>query len=313
MRSARRASGVALLLALSACVAPRQAAAPLPAATELSPTPRPNIQLPASPSPSAGFAFTGTMSQGGMLIGTAPRGTVSLTLDGADVPMANDGRFLIAFGRDHGPTATLIASRPDGAGVTEHLTITPGVYRIEALPIPKYQQPEAEFLKIRAGELAQIKAARVAAVTTRSDGWQQHFIWPVTGRISGAFGAQRVYNGEKGSFHSGEDVAVPTGTPVRAPADGVVILAATGDPFTLEGHLLMVAHGMGLDSAFLHLSHIDVKVGDVVKQGQVIGESGMTGRATGPHLHWALTWRGERIDPKLVAPAMAAVSSRAAP
>ena len=138
----------------------------------------------------------------------------------------------------------------------------------------------------------------------RSDGWQQHFQWPATARISGLFGAQRVYNGEKGSFHSGIDLAVPQGTPIRAPADGVVLLAATGDPFTLEGHLLMIGHGMGLDSAFLHLSHIDVKVGDVVRQGQVIGESGMTGRATGPHLHWALTWRGERIDPLLVAPPM---------
>ena len=244
------------------------------------------------------------MSQGGMLIGTAPRGTVSLTLDGADVPLVSDGRFLIAFGRDHGPSATLIASRPDGTDMTQHLTITPGTYRIEALPIPKYQQPEAAFLKIREGELTQIKAARAQAAIIQSDGWRQSFVWPAIGRVSGAFGAQRVYNGEKGSYHTGEDIAVPTGTPVRAPADGVVILAATGDPFTLEGHLLMVAHGMGLDSAFLHLSHIDVKVGDVVKQGQVIGESGMTGRATGPHLHWALTWRGERIDPKLVAGAM---------
>ena len=107
-----------------------------------------------------------------------------------------------------------------------------------------------------------------------------------------------------GSYHSGIDLAVPQGTPIRAPADGVVLLAASDDPFTLEGHLLMIGHGMGLDSAFLHLSHIDVKVGDIVRQGQVIGESGMTGRATGPHLHWALTWRGERIDPLLVAPPM---------
>jgi murein DD-endopeptidase MepM/ murein hydrolase activator NlpD len=199
---------------------------------------------------------------------------------------------------------------PDGSFENEDLTITPGTYRIEALPIPKYQQPEAEFLKIREGELAQIKAARAQAALVQSDGWRQSFVWPVIGRVSGAFGAQRVYNGEKGSYHTGEDIAVPIGTPVRAPADGVVILAATGDPFTLEGHLLMVAHGMGLDSAFLHLSHIDVKIGDVVKQGQVIGESGMTGRATGPHLHWALTWRGERIDPKLVAGVMDAQPPR---
>jgi murein DD-endopeptidase MepM/ murein hydrolase activator NlpD len=81
----------------------------------------------------------------------------------------------------------------------------------------------------------------------------------------------------------------------------VVLLAATGEPFTLEGHLLMVGHGMGLDSAFLHLSRIVVQPGETVRQGQVIGYSGKTGRATGPHLHWALTWRGERIDPKLVA------------
>ena len=247
------------------------------------------------------FAFRGAMSQGGMLVGIAPAGTVSLTLDGADIPLTSDGHFLIAFGRDHGPNATLIATRGDRTTVVDHLTIAPGTYRIEALPIPKYQQPEAEFLKIRKGELDQIAAARAQAATLVSGGWQQIFQWPTIGRVSGAFGAQRVYNGEKGSYHTGEDIAVPIGTPVRAPADGIVILAATGEPFTLEGHLLMVGHGMGLDSAFLHLSHIDVAVGDHVRRGQVIGESGMTGRATGPHLHWALTWRGERIDPKLVA------------
>jgi murein DD-endopeptidase MepM/ murein hydrolase activator NlpD len=285
--------GAALLLALAGCVAPSQAVEPAMAPAPVMPV-----------TSSAGFSFRGTMGQGGMLIGTAPAGTTALALDGAAVPLASDGRFLIAFGRDHGPTATLVATRADGTAITDPLAIAPGTYRIEALPIPKYQQPEAEFLKIREGELAQIKAAREQAAVIQSDGWRQAFIWPVHGRISGAFGAQRVYNGEKGSYHTGEDVAVPEGTPVRAPADGVVILAATGAPFTLEGHLLMVAHGMGLDSAFLHLSHIDVKVGDQVKQGQVIGESGMTGRATGPHLHWALTWRGERIDPKLVAAGM---------
>ena len=272
----------------------------------------PTAEMAVAPSPSGAahdFSFRGAMSQGGMLVGTVPAGTISLTLDGADIPMTPDGRFLIAFGRDHGPGATLVATRGDRTTVVDHLVVAPAVYRIEALPIPKYQQPEAEFLKIRGGELDQIKAARVQAATLVSDGWRQMFQWPAIGRVSGAFGAQRVYNGEKGSFHSGEDIAVPTGTPVRAPADGVVILAATGAPFTLEGHLLMVGHGMGLDSAFLHLSHIDVAVGDHVRRGQVIGESGMTGRATGPHLHWALTWRGERIDPKLVAGAMPAAAA----
>ncbi|NIJ34438.1 M23 family metallopeptidase [Sphingomonas oligoaromativorans] len=286
------------LLALAACAASRpQAKAP----TEPPPAPRPAVQLPVAPaSGGTSFSFKGAMSQGGMLIGTAPGGTISLVLDGADVPLGADGRFLIAFGRDHGPTATLTATRRDGTTVVDHLAVAPREWRIESLPIPKYRQPPAEFLRIRAGELAQIKAARVQAASIVSDGWRQSFIWPANARVSGLFGAQRVYKGEKGSYHSGLDLAVPQGTPIRAPADGVVLLAASGDPFTLEGHLLMVGHGMGLDSAFLHLSHIDVKVGDVVRQGQVIGESGMTGRATGPHLHWALTWRGERIDPLLV-------------
>jgi biotin carboxyl carrier protein len=309
-RSARTlAGGAALILGLGGIAPAAPPSSRPPVISDCCLMPRAVTSPGVAVSRSMSFVFRGAMEQGGMLIATAPASTTALTLDGAAIPLDPDGRFLIAFGRDHGPAATLVATLAQGGAVTDTLTITPGTYRIEALPIPKHQQPEAEFLKIREGELDQIEAARRQAAVIQSEGWRQAFIWPAIGRISGAFGAQRVYNGEKGSFHSGEDIAVPTGTPVRAPADGVVILAATGDPFTLEGHLLMVAHGMGLDSAFLHLSHIDVKVGDVVKQGQVIGESGMTGRATGPHLHWALTWRGERIDPKLVAGAMSPISS----
>ena len=240
-----------------------------------------------------------------MLIGTVPAGATGLSLDGAAVPIAADGRFLIAFGRDHGAAATLIASFADGGAVVDRLTVSPRDWRIESLPIPRGTSPSPEFLARRAGETARIKEARVRAEAVQSDGWRQQFQWPVIGRISGLFGAQRVYQGEKGAYHSGLDVAQPTGTPVRAPADGVVLLAARDDLFSLEGHLLMIGHGMGLDSAFLHLSQIDVVPGQVVRQGQVIGRVGMTGRATGPHLHWALTWRGERIDPLLVTPPMA--------
>ncbi|MGB3803799.1 MAG: M23 family metallopeptidase, partial [Sphingopyxis granuli] len=146
--------------------------------------------------------------------------------------------------------------------------------------------------------LAQIRAAR--AVQADSDGWRQTFRWPATGRLSGFFGSQRVYQGKPGSYHSGTDVAVPAGTPFRAPADGVVVLAAAV-PFTLEGHLLIVDHGMGLNSAFLHCQRLDVAVGDRVAQGQVLGTVGRTGRATGPHLHWGLMWRGARLDPGTLA------------
>jgi murein DD-endopeptidase MepM/ murein hydrolase activator NlpD len=151
----------------------------------------------------------------------------------------------------------------------------------------------------RRPELAQINAAR--QVNADSDGWSQPFIWPVKGRISGRFGSQRIYGGVPASYHSGIDIATgESGTPYVAPADGVVVLAAQ-TPFSLEGYLLIIDHGMGLNSAFLHNSKLAVRKGDVVKKGQYIGNIGSTGSATGPHLHWSLKWRDTRLDPLLFA------------
>ncbi len=138
-----------------------------------------------------------------------------------------------------------------------------------------------------------------------SQGWRQTFLWPAVGRISTLFGSQRIYAGEPGAYHSGIDIARPTGTIVLAPADGVVILA-TPRPFTLEGNLVLIDHGMGLNSAFMHLSRIDVKLGERVHRGQPIGAVGRSGRATGPHLHWGLRWNDARLDPLLVAGPMPA-------
>ncbi|ODP37785.1 M23 family metallopeptidase [Sphingomonas turrisvirgatae] len=255
----------------------------------------------------ADFSFDGPMIQGGTVLGTAPSRAVRLTFNGSDVPMAPDGRFLIAFDRDAGPTAEIVATRPDGSIVRRTLQVQPRAWRIERLnTLPRVSQPSAEFARRRPAELAQIAAAR--AVNAASQGWRQRFIWPATGRISGLFGAQRIYKGEPGAYHGGVDVARPTGTPVLAPADGVVILAAAS-PFTLEGRLLMIDHGMGLNSAFLHLSRIDVQAGDIVRQGQPIGAIGMTGRATGPHLHWGMRWRDAKIDPLLLAGPMTPAAS----
>lgn len=259
-----------------------------------------------APVPQAdGFAFDGAMIQGGTVLGKAPSGTTILRFDGAPIPLAKDGRFLIAFDRDAGPSAELVAILGDGREVRRTLAVSPRAWQIERLDtLPKYSQPAEAFLKARKPELAQIGAAR--EIHTDAQGWRQSFLWPVTGRISGLFGSQRIYKGgEKGSYHSGVDVARPTGTTVLAPADGVVILAAD-HPFTLEGNLLMIDHGMGLNSAFLHLSRIDVKLGEHVRRGQPIGAVGMSGRATGPHLHWSMKWRDARIDPLLVAGPMPA-------
>lgn len=241
----------------------------------------------------------GPAQQGGYVLGWAPPGTVRLTLDGTDVRLAPDGRFALGFGRDQLATATVMAVLADGRPVQQTVQVAPRQWQIENLPtLPRFSQPSAEFLARRAPELQQIEAAR--KTSSASTGWRQRFIWPARGRISGVFGSQRIYAGEPGVPHNGVDVAGGMGGPVIAPADGVVILAAQS-PFTLEGHLLMIDHGMGLNSAFLHLSRIDVKLGDVVRQGQPLGAIGMTGRATGPHLHWGMRWNDARIDPALLA------------
>lgn len=284
----------AVLLALAGCVGPR-AAPPPPAAV---------VQAKAPVLPPARFELSGPREQGGVLLGKAPLGTVQLAFNGVAIPIASDGRFLIAFDRDAAPAAELVATRSDGSVAREPIAVAPRAWRVERLPtLPRISQPSEEFQRRRPPELARIAAAR--AKETGAEGWRQVFRWPATGRVSGLFGAQRIYRGEPGSYHGGVDVAKPTGTPIYAPADGTVILAAAA-PFTLEGNLLMIDHGMGLNSAFLHLSAIEVTEGQAVRQGQLIGRVGATGRATGPHLHWGLTWRGARLDPLLLAGPMPA-------
>lgn len=245
------------------------------------------------------FALTGQLTQGGWARGKAPVGTRALSYNRRAVPLAPDRSFFIAFDRDAGPRAELLAELADGTTTRGALTIAPRAWQIERIPIGPRPgtPPNEEYARRRAGETAQINAAR--AVDHMVDGWRQKFIWPVYGRVSGRFGSQRIYNGTPGSYHSGMDIATgASGTPFVAPADGVVILAAASS-FSLEGRLLMIDHGMGLNSAFLHCSAHAVKVGDVVRQGQFIGRIGATGRATGPHLHWSIKWREARLDPLL--------------
>lgn len=294
MKRARRwSAGVALLVVLGSCVAAPERPAPL-AVTAPSPPANP------VPPPLGDFVLSGSMSQGGLIIGTTPAGTRSLSLDGVPVPLAPDGRFIIGLDRDAGPQATLVAQADDGRSVTRALTVAPRAWHISRLAsLPKYPVPLPRFEQVRPGELAQINAARQQE--TGAQGWREAFHWPAIGRISTMFGSQRIYrNGEPGAYHSGTDIAVPEGTPVLAPADGVVVLASS-QPFTLEGNLLIIDHGMGLNSTLMHLSRIVVPVGARIARGQLVAYSGSTGRATGPHLHWSLRWRGAKIDPTLVA------------
>ena len=228
-----------------------------------------------------------------------PPGTAALSLSGTPVMIAGDGRFFIAFDRDSPLTLQLTARLSDGHSVSRTITVSPRAWQLERIALgPKPGTPPSEeYARRRSGELALINAAR--SVDHLVDGWRQRFIWPVYGRLSGKFGSQRIYNGTPGSYHSGLDIATgASGTPFVAPADGVVTLAAQ-TPLSLEGRLLMLDHGMGLNSAFLHCSAHAVREGDLVRQGQYIANIGKTGRATGPHLHWSIKWREFRLDPLL--------------
>lgn len=244
------------------------------------------------------FGFSVEAIQGGVMIGDAPAGTRSLSFDGEIVPFDEDGKFIIAFNRDAGQAANLVATLDNGETLRQFINIAPRNWKIEHVSINRRATTQsAAFLARRGPELEQINAAR--AVHSGSKGWRQSFVWPAKGRISGQFGSQRIYNGDPGSYHSGIDIAAPAGTYFVAPADGVVTLAAAS-PFTLEGNLLMIDHGMGLNSAFLHGSEILVKPGQGVKRGEAIGRIGSTGSATGPHLHWSMKWKQARIDPILL-------------
>lgn len=288
----RRAQRFALLVAIAAgstAVVPLVA---LRAAQPVAPV------APAAPPRAVTLPFVGELTQGGWLRGTLPKGVRSLSLDGIPVRVAADGGWFVAFDRDAGPQAVLRVSYANGTIGEQRIAVAPRAWRIENVNIArKPGGPSEAFMALRRPELARIEAAR--SLATDAQGWRQHFVWPIKARISGRFGSQRIYRGEPGAYHSGLDLAPGgSGATFVAPADGVVILAAE-KPFTLEGNLLMLDHGMGLNSAFLHCSQILVKEGDHVKQGQIIGRIGMTGRATGPHLHWSIKWNEARLDPLL--------------
>lgn len=275
------------------------AAAPLPAAPPV------QASATADPAPAAGavggIQYRGRLTQGGWIRGSAPRGTRAVTLGGTVLPLAPDGTFFAAFDRDAPASLTLAVTADSGFSLATELAVAPRQWRIESVNVAKRpgKLPDAEFKARREAELRRIGAARARG--SQTDGWRQTMSWPAAGRISGEFGAQRIYRGEPGAYHAGIDLAAPQGAEIRAPANGVVTLAASDVPFTLEGHLLILDHGMGLTSAFLHCSDLVVHEGDTVVQGQLVGHVGMTGRATGPHLHWALAWQGRRLDPRLFA------------
>lgn len=241
--------------------------------------------------------FEGAMVQGGLVIGNAPRGS-SVKVDGEPVMVSQTGRFLVAFEREQTKALLVEVGLPDGGRIERRLEPRGrefDIQRIDGLPQDKVTPPESVLTRIRE-EARQARQARERR-DTRTD-WANGFDWPLTGPITGVYGSQRILNGEPRNPHWGIDIAAPNGTPVQAPAAGIVTLAHPDMYFS--GGTLFIDHGHGLVSAFLHLEAIHVEVGDVIERGQLVAEVGATGRATGPHLDWRMNLGDVRIDPALL-------------
>lgn len=243
------------------------------------------------------IVFPASVPQGALVLGKVPPGS-KVRYAGRDLRVSGYGTVVFGVGRDEPGPLELEIKRPDGIRDAAQIVVTPRQWpqeQVNGVP-PKTVNPPPAIAERIKREQALVTAAR-ARDDDRTD-FAKPFVWPVQGRISGRFGNARVYNGQPGAGHSGMDIAAPAGTPVKAPAAGVVTFAAPD--LYLTGGTLLLDHGFGVSSNFLHLSRIDVKVGDRVEQGQIIATVGATGRATGPHLHWGMNWFDVRIDPLLV-------------
>ncbi len=231
------------------------------------------------------LVLEGQMQQGGLVVGTVSPDAL-VALQGREVPVFDDGRFLIGFARDAGPQADLMVRWPSGKLTTRTLDVAQrryAVQHIDGIDPALIDPPASEVPRINR-ERRETRAARSADTNYPffDDGW----VWPVKGTITGVYGSDRIYNGRRGQPHWGIDLAAPEGTAIRAPTTGVVRLVQPNNYFA--GGLVIVDHGYGLTSSFLHMLTITVAPGQLVQRGQIIGSVGSTGRSTGPHLDWRL-------------------------
>ena len=240
----------------------------------------------------------GNFTQGGLVTGHATPGS-TVTLDGATVRVGRDGLFILGFGREAPAQAELVVVRPDGVRDHRVLDIAQRAYeiqRIDGLPEAMVTPEDPALLDRIADERALVQAAW--AHDTPSSDFLGGFAWPVIGPISGVYGSQRILNGEPRQPHYGVDMAAPVGTPVAAPAAGIVRLAEPDLYYT--GGTVIIDHGYGLSSTLMHMASVTAIVGQRVKQGDIVGTVGATGRVTGPHLDWRMNWHDARIDPQLL-------------
>ena len=239
----------------------------------------------------------GTWQQGAVIFGQVPKDT-AVEFMGRQLRLTDSGQFVIGLDRDAGAEAVLITQDKDGLRQEHKFAVAPREYNIQRVTgVPQRTvTPSPEQVERSRKEAQLVNDARKTDLSITD--FTQKFEWPLIGPITGVYGSQRFYNGKPNSPHYGVDIAAPTGTEVRAPLGGVVTLVHP-DMF-FSGGTLIIDHGHGLSSTFIHLSKVLVEKGQRIKQGQAIAQVGATGRATGPHLDWRMNWYTERVDPQLL-------------
>jgi len=241
--------------------------------------------------------LSGEVQQGGLMVGkTSPSNTVSL--NGKKIVVSASGDYTFGFSRDDVKSYELVITTINGDRETKTLTPAKRDYKLQRIEGIKksIMQPNPKAVARSQQDSKQIKAAR--KISSELTSFAQGFIAPIKGTITGVYGSQRIYNGVPKRPHFGLDYAGKIGDPVKSPASGTVLLWVP-DMF-YSGGTMIIDHGQGVSSTFLHLSDSYVKQGDNVKQGQVVAAVGNSGRTTGPHLDWRINWFGVKIDPALV-------------
>ncbi len=246
---------------------------------------------------SAHAQLTKQFFQGALIVGkTAPENKVML--NGKAIKVSANGDYALGFSRDEKNNSELVIISPNGQ--REKTTLTPlkreyNIQKVEGIA-KKIMNPNKKA-NIRAGEdNKKISAART--VDSDLTAFAQGFVAPIDGIITGIYGSQRYYNGVPKRPHYGLDYAGKKGDPVKSPADGIILMYVP-DMF-YSGGTMIIDHGHGVSSTFLHLSDSYVKVGDKVNKGQLVAAVGSSGRATGPHLDWRINWFNMKLDPALV-------------
>ena len=240
------------------------------------------------------LALKGELTQGSAIIGQIPNDS-TLQVNDKAILTTESGRFFVGFGRDAELQQTFHLKMSSGKEYVDTLSLTKREYKLQKVNgVPqKTVSPNKKYLTRIRNENALVKKAR--EIFSTNTYFLDGFIAPMKGAITGVYGSQRIYNGTPKWPHYGVDYAGPVGEPVYAPASGVVSLVHS-DMF-YSGGTLIIDHGYGVSSSFLHLSEVLVKNGQQIKQGDLIAKVGKGGRATGPHLDWRMNWFDVRIDP----------------